>query len=79
MKNSWNSFWKDYGTLFEDSLRFCRKHWFGCLLYVIFMIVYVVACVTDVFNGVYNWIYDTAEDLKDAVKSIFTKGEHEKK
>lgn len=79
MKNSWNSFWKDYGTLFEDSLRFCRKHWFGCLLYVIFMIVYVVACVTDVFNGVYDWIYDVAQDLKDAVKSIFTKGKHEKK
>lgn len=79
MKNSWNLFWKDYGTLFEDCLRFCRKHWFGCLLYVIFMIVYDVACLTDVFNSIYDWIYDAAQDLKDAVKSIFTKGEHEKK
>lgn len=79
MKNSWNSFWKDYRTLSGDSLRFYRKHWFGCLLYMIFMIVYMVACVTDVFDGVYDWIYDVAQGLKDAVRSIFTKGEHEKK
>ena len=79
MKNSWNLFWKDYETLYWDSIRFCRKHWFGCLLYAIVMIVYMVACVTDVFDGIYDWIHYMVQNLKDAVRSIFTKGEHEKK
>lgn len=79
MKNSWNLFWKDYGTLFGDSCRFCRKHWFGCLLYVIIMIAYAVAYVSDAFGGIYDWIYDTVQNLTDTVKSIFIRGKHEKK
>ena len=78
MKNKWNLFWKDYGDLAADSLRFYRKHWFGCLLYLAVMVLYIVGCLNDWFEDLYCWIDDKIAFLKNEVKSVFRKGKHEK-
>ena len=78
MKNKWNLFWKDYGDLATDSIRFYRKHWFGCLLYLAVMVLYIVGCLNDWFDDLYCWIDDKISFLKNKVKSVFRKGKHEK-
>ena len=78
MKNKCNLFWKDYGDLATDSIRFCRKHWFGCLLYLAVMVLYIAGCLNDWFYDLYCWIDDKISFLKNKVKSVFRKGKHEK-
>lgn len=78
MKNKWNLFWKDYGDLTTDSIRFCRKHWFGCLLYLAILALYVIGSLNDWFEDLYCWIDDKISFLKNKVKSVFGKGKHEK-
>lgn len=78
MKNKWKLFWKDYGDLATDSIRFCRKHWFGCLLYLAILALYVIGSLNDLFEDLYCWIDDKISFLKNKVKSVFGKGKHEK-
>ena len=78
MKNKWNLFWKDYGDLVTDSIRFCRKHWFGCLMCLAISALYIIGCVAGWFEDLYCWIDDKISFLKNKVKSVFEKGKHEK-
>lgn len=78
MENKWNLFWKDYGDLATDSIRFCRKHWFGCLLCLAISALYIIGCVAGWFEDLYCWIDDKISFLKNKVKSVFGKGKHEK-
>ena len=78
MKNEWNLFWKDYGDLATDVIRFCRKHWFGCLVYVAAMALYIIGCLTGWFEDLYCLVDDEISFLKNKVKSVFGKGKHEK-
>lgn len=78
MENKWNLFWKDYGDLATDSIRFCRKHWFGCLLCLAISALYIIGCVAGWFEALYCWIDDKISFLKNKVKSVFGKGKHEK-
>jgi len=78
MKNKWNLFWKDYVDLVTDSIRFCRKHWFGCLLCLAISALYIIGCVAGWFEDLYCWIDDKISFLKNKVKSVFGKGKHEK-
>lgn len=78
MKNKWKLFWKDYGDLATDSIRFSRKHWFGCLLYLAILALYVIGSLNDWFEDLYCWIDDKISFLKNKVKSVFGKGKHEK-
>lgn len=78
MENKWNLFWKDYGDLATDSIRFCRKHWFGCLLCLAISALYIIGCVAGWFKDLYCWIDDKISFLKNKVKSVFGKGKHEK-
>lgn len=78
MKNKWNLFWKDYVDLATDSIRFCRKHWFGCLLCLAISALYIIGCAAGWFEDLYCWIDDKISFLKNKVKSVFGKGKHEK-
>lgn len=78
MENKWNLFWKDYGDLATDSIRFCRKHWFGCLLCLAISALYIIGCVAGWFEDLYCWIDDKISFFKNKVKSVFGKGKHEK-
>ena len=78
MKNKWKLFWKDYVAVCESSIGFCRKHWFGTLMYCAFMALYYLASFTKLFDEFYFWVFDVASDLKDGLVSIFKKGKHEK-
>lgn len=79
MKAKWNLFWEDYAELFAASNRFCKKHWFGTMVYMIITIGYIVACMTDVFEDIYFWINDRLASLKDKIKSVFTKAKRKTK
>lgn len=79
MKAKWNLFWEDYAELFAASNRFCKKHWFGTMVYMIIAIGYIVVCMTDVFEDIYFWINDRLASLKDKVKSVFTKAKRKTK
>lgn len=79
MKAKWNLFWEDYAELFAASNRFCKKHWFGTMVYMIIVIGYTIACMTDAFEDVYFWINDRLTSLKEKVKSVFTKVKHKTK
>lgn len=79
MKAKWNLFWADYAELFAASNRFCKKHWFGTMVYMIIVIGYTIACMTDAFEDIYCWIDDRLTSLKDKVKSVFTKAKRKTK
>lgn len=78
MKNRWNLFWKDYANLATDSIRFCRKHWLGTLVYLAIMALYITGCLTGWLENLYYSIAVKILRLKAKVKSIFVKGKHEK-
>lgn len=83
MKNSWNSFWKDYRNLAGTSIRFCRNHWLGMLIltlatfgsYIVWLVTYVNGGFDDLCICVGGYV----DVLRAWMKKLFHKGEHEKK
>lgn len=41
----------DYVELYGYSIAFTKKHWLGCLIYMIFLVVYVMLMTSE-------WFYD---------------------
>lgn len=72
---SWNLFWSDYSKLCEGSIRFCKKHWFGTLVYIIVFGLYMAACFTGYLDELVCRISGAFESLK---MKLAIKGKHEK-
>lgn len=78
MKNRWNLFWSDYAKLFVDSTRFCKKHWFGLLVYMVLFALYIMVICSEWFEELICRIAGAFESLKTRLTSVFKKGKHEK-
>ena len=78
MKNKWNLFWSDYTNLIADSVKFTKKHWFGTILYAIFVCVWISCYVTISLDNFYGKLIAVIDRFKEKCSAVFMKGKHEK-